>query len=118
MGVVAAVQRWMTLNHEDRLSEAESQSQAILKPLKGLAGVTATLNTNIMGHQPFGIHLKLDPDVVGFTIDDLVDKLRDGDPSIWTRSALDEPRLDIHVFGLNPGEAELVGNAIAAAVKG
>lgn len=118
MGVVAAVERWMILNHEDRLAVAESQSQAILKPLQGISGVSATLNTNIMGHQPFGVHLSLDPDVVGFTVDDLVQKLRDGDPSIWTRTSLDEPRIDIHVFGLNEGEAELVGDAIAAAVKG
>jgi L-seryl-tRNA(Ser) seleniumtransferase len=118
MGVVAAVGRWMTLNHEDRLSVAESQSQALIRPLQGLPGVTATLNTNIMGHQPFGAFVSVDPDVVGFTNDDLVRILRDGEPSIWTRVSLEEPRLEIHVFGLGEGQAELVGNAIAAAVKG
>ncbi|MCZ6618467.1 MAG: aminotransferase class V-fold PLP-dependent enzyme [Gammaproteobacteria bacterium] len=119
MGVVAAVERWMTLNHEDRMESAEAQSQEILTPLQDIPGVTAWLNPNIMGHQPYGVHVKLDPDVVGFTIDDLIQKLRDGDPSIWTRSALDgQARLDIHVFGLNDGEAELVGNAIAAVIKG
>jgi D-glucosaminate-6-phosphate ammonia-lyase len=118
MGVVAAVQRWLTINHEDRLSFAEGQSQDILKPLQGLPGVTATLNTNIMGHQPFGAIIKLDPDVVGFTVDDLVVKLRDGEPSIWTRVSLEAPQIEIHVFGMGPGEPALVGNAIAAFVKG
>jgi len=118
MGVVAAVERWLTLNHEERLSAAESQSQAIIAPLKGLPGVTAELNTNIMGHQPFGVFVSLDPDVVGFTTEDLVDKLKNGDPSIWTRVPDGETRLELHVFGLGEGEAELVGQAIAAAVKG
>lgn len=118
MGVVAAVERWLTLNHEERLSAAESQSQAIIAPLKGLPGVTAELNTNIMGHQPFGVFVSLDPDVVGFTNEDLVDKLKNGDPSIWTRVPDGETRLELHVFGLGEGEAELVGQAIAAAVKG
>ena len=118
MGVVAAVGRWLTLNHEDRLSVAEEQSQAILKPLKGIPGVTATLNTNIIGHQPFGVFVSVDPDVVGFTNDDLVEKLRDGDPSIWTRVSLDAPQLEIHVFGMGPGEPELVGNAIAELTRG
>lgn len=118
MGVVAAVERWLTLNHEERLSAAESQSQAIIAPLKGLPGVTAELNTNIMGHQPFGVFVSLDPDVVGFTNEDLVDKLKNGDPSIWTRVPDGETRLELHVFGLGDGEAELVGQAIAAAVKG
>ncbi len=116
MGVVAAVKRWMTLNHEERLTTAEGQSQAIIKPLKGIPGVTAELNTNITAHQPFGVFVSIDPDVVGFTSDDLVEKLRDGEPSIWTR--VQEGRLVLHVFGLGEGEAELVGNAIAAAVKG
>jgi len=118
MGVVAAVERWLTLNHEERLSAAESQSQAIITPLKGLPGVTAELNTNIMGHQPFGVFVSLDPDVVGFTNEDLVDKLKKGDPSIWTRVPDGETRLELHVFGLGEGEAELVGQAIAEAVKG
>ena len=118
VGVVAAVERWVTLNHEDRLSYAESQSNELLKPLQGLPGVTASLNTNIMAHQPFGAFVSVDPDIVGFTNEDLVEKLKNGDPSIWTRVSLDVPRLEIHVFGLGEGQAELVGNAIAAAVKG
>ncbi len=116
MGVVAAVRRWMTMNHEERLDAAEGQSEAIIKPLKGIPGVTAELNTNIMGHQPFGVFVSVDPDVVGFTNDDLVARLKDGDPSIFTR--VQEDRLAIHVFGLGEGEAELVGDAIAAVVKG
>lgn len=118
MGAVAAVQRWMTLNHEERLSVAEIQSQAILKPLQGIAGVTAELNTNIKAHQPFGVFVSVDSDVVGFTNEDLVKKLRDGEPPIWTRVSPGETRLALHVFGLGEGEAELVGNAIAAAVTG
>ncbi|MBT3994755.1 MAG: hypothetical protein HOF01_03060 [Chloroflexi bacterium] len=118
MGVVAAVDRWLTINHEDRLAYAESQSQAILKPLQGIPGVKAVLNTNIMGHQPFGAIVSIDPAIIGFTIDDLVKKLQDGDPSIWTRVSLEAPQIEIHVFGMSEGQPELVGNAIADAVKG
>ncbi|MBT5892723.1 MAG: hypothetical protein HOH57_02860 [Chloroflexi bacterium] len=118
MGVVAAVDRWLTINHEDRLAYAESQSQAILKPLQGIPGVKAELNTNIMGPQPFGAIVSIDPAIIGFTIDDLVQKLQDGDPSIWTRVSLEAPQIEIHVFGMSEGQPELVGNAIADAVKG
>lgn len=118
MGVVAAVDRWLTINHEDRLAFAENQSQAILKPLQGIPGVRAKINTNIIGHQPFGVILSLDSDIVGFSNDDLVKKLQNGDPSIWTRVSVDAPQIEIHVFGMSDGQPELVGNAIAAAVKG
>ena len=119
MGVVAAVQGWMTLNHEDRLASFEEKSQEILRPLQGIPGVTAWLNPNIMGHQPYGVFVTLDYDIVGLTIDELIQKLKDGDPSVWTRRALDgADRLDIHVFGLVESEAELVGSAMAAVLKG
>ena len=125
MGVVAAVRRWMTLNHEERLASAEVQSLAIINALKGIPGVTTELNTNVVGYQPFGVFVDIDPDIVGFTNQDLVDKMRDGEPSIYVRvggvgiwSRQPDPRVVLHVFGLGEGEAELVGNAIAAAVKG
>jgi len=118
MGVVAAVDRWLTINHEDRLAFAENQSQAILKPLQGIPGVSAKINTNIIGHQPFGVILSLDSAIVGFTNDDLVEKLQNGDPSIWMRVSMDAPQIEIHVFGMSEGQPELVGNAIADAVKG
>jgi len=62
--------------------------------------------------------VSIDPAIIGFTIDDLVQKLQDGDPSIWTRVSLEAPQIEIHVFGMSEGQPELVGNAIADAVKG
>ena len=117
MGCVAAVQRWFSLDHESRLAAAEQESLAIIKPLQGLPGVTATLIDNIIAHQPFGVTISVDEDVVGFSNDDLVDKLKAMDPPVWTRTTDNAP-LMIHVFGLNPGEAEVVGESIAAAVRG
>ncbi len=117
MGCVAAVQRWFSLDHESRLAAAEQESLAIIKPLQGLPGVTATLIDNIIAHQPFGVTISVDEDVVGFSNDELVDKLKAMDPPVWTRTTDNAP-LMLHVFGLNPGEAEVVGESIAAAVRG
>lgn len=117
MGCVAAVQRWVRLDHESRLAAAEQESMAIIKPLQDLPGVSATLIDNIIAHQPFGVTVSVDEDVVGFNNNELVDKLKAMDPPIWTRTTDNAP-LMIHVFGLNPGEAEIVGESIAAAVRG
>ncbi len=117
MGAVAAVQRWFGLDHEARLAAAEQESLAIIKPLRGLPGVHAELITNIVAHQPFGVTISVDEDIVGFNNDDLVVRLKDLDPPVWTRT-MDNAPLTIHVFGLNPGEAELVGESIAKVVRG
>ena len=117
MGALAAVERWFRIDHEDRLAQAEQESMAILNELRDVPGVNASLVDNIVAHQPFGVTVGVDADVVGFDNEALVMKLRELDPPIWTRT-MDNAPLQIHVFGLNPGEAELVGKSIAQVVRG
>ena len=112
IGVVAAVERWMSLNHEDRLAHAEEQSKLIMKPLLNVAGLEVELNNNIIGHQPFGVLISIDKKKIGISNEELVIKLKNHNPSIWTRIPEDEDKISIHVFGLNDGEAEIVGESI------
>jgi L-seryl-tRNA(Ser) seleniumtransferase len=114
IGAVAAVKRWFTMDHESRLAEVEQRSQTILTPLRNIPGLKAEMMDNIIGHQPFGVHLEVDPDVAGFTAQELVDRLKAGDPPIWMRVREGEEHIDIHVFGLYEGEEQMVGERIAA----
>ena len=114
IGAVAAVKRWFTMDHESRLAEAEQRSQTIIAPLKNIPGLSAEMMDNIIGHQPFGVHLEVDPEAAGFSAQDLVDRLKAGDPPIWTRVREGENHIDIHVFGLYEGEEQVVGERIAA----
>ena len=114
IGAVAAVKRWFTMDHESRLAETEQRCQTILAPLRNIPGLSAEMMDNIIGHQPFGVSLEVDPDAAGFTAQDLVDRLKAGDPPIWTRVREGENHIDIHVFGLYEGEERIVGERIAA----
>ena len=105
------------MNHEDRLEDAERKSQNIITLLKDVPGVKAELITNMMGHQPFGVDLEFYAAVTGMTAQDVVDKLKAGDPPIWTRVRPGEERIIIHVFGLNEGEEKVVGERIAELLK-
>ena len=117
MGALAAVERWFRIDHEERLAVAEGESMKILNELRGVEGVSASLIDNIIAHQPFGVTVSVDPDVVGFDNEGLVDRLKELDPPIWTRT-MDNAPLSISVFGLNPGEPEHVGKAIADIARG
>jgi D-glucosaminate-6-phosphate ammonia-lyase len=117
VGAVAAVRRWMTLNHEERLADAELQTRTILAPLQGIPGVKAQFIDNIIGHMPYGLTLEVDPSVTGLTIYDVVTRLKEGDPPIWTRVRDGEHWIAIHVFGLNEGEDKIVGQRIAELFK-
>ena len=114
IGAVAAVRHWMTMNHEDRLADAERRSRNILQAVAGIPGLRGDLIDNVIGHQAYGLNLWVDPAVAGMTIYDLRDRLKDGALPIWTRVRDDEDFITIHVFGLNPGEDSIVGERIAA----
>lgn len=112
VGVVAAVKRWFSINHEDRLAKAEQMSNELAAPLRGIPGVTIEMNQNIIGHQPFGVFVSVDPAVAGITNQELVDALKAYEPSIWTRVPDGADRITLHMFGLSDGQPEVVGNAI------
>ena len=117
MGVVAAVRRWMTMNHETRLAYAEQQSQTMIKLLQGIPGVRAELVDNVIANQPFGVKIDIDPDVAGTTVEDVVDRLKEHDPPIWTRPNPYGTGMVLHVFGLYEGEDKIVGEAMADVLK-
>jgi L-seryl-tRNA(Ser) seleniumtransferase len=117
MGVLAAVKRWVTLNHEERLAQAETMSRNVIAAIEGTPGIKATLITNVIGHQPFGVDLEFDSSVTGMTAQDVVDKLKAGDPPIWTRVRPGEDKITIHMFGLREGEEKIVGARIAELFK-
>ncbi len=117
MGVVAAVRRWMTMNHETRLANAEQQSQTVLNPLRGIPGVRAELINNVIANQPFGVQIDIDADVAGMTEEDVITKLKENDPPIWTRIKMGGTGITIHVFGLSEGEDKIVGEAMADVLK-
>jgi hypothetical protein len=66
---------------------------------------------------PYGLTLEVDPSVTGLTVYDVVTRLKEGDPPIWTRVRDGEDWIAIHVFGLNEGEDKIVGQRIAELFK-
>ena len=60
IGAVAAVRAWMTLNHEDRLADAERRTRVILGAVDGVAGLKAEMIDNVIGHQPYGLNIRVD----------------------------------------------------------
>ena len=114
---MAATRLWMTMNHEDRLADAEQKSRTMVAPLLGIPGLQAELIDNVIGYMPYGVQLEVDSAIAGFTAHDVVARLKEGDPPIWTRVRDGETGIQLHAFGLYPGEAEIVGERIAVLFK-
>ena len=117
IGLVAAVDRWMSINHEERLADFETRSQTVIGLIEGTPGLKAELIENIVGHKAFGVNLTVDANVAGITAEDMVARLKEGDPSIWTRVG-PEGDITLHMFALAEGEERVVGERIASLVTG
>lgn len=113
VGATVALRHWLSMNHEERLSRAEKQSRTIFDLTDGIEGLDVEMYDNILGHQPFGLKLSFDSELLGSSASDVVNKLKEGSPSIWTRVRPGEDFIVIHTFGLKNGEDKIVGERIA-----
>lgn len=118
VGCVTALKRWVTMNHEERLADAEQRSLVMVDALKDIPGVSVQFITNVIGHHAFGVELDIDPAVTGMTSQGLVDRLKEGDPPVWTRVRDGGQAIVLQTFGLKPGEERIVGERIAALLGG
>ena len=108
VGCVAAVRRWVTMDHEERLADAETRSMIMVNALQGIPGVTARFIENVIGHHAFGVELNFDPAITGMTNAEVVEKLKDGAPPVWTRFHAGERGIVLQTFGLKAGEEAIV----------
>lgn len=112
IGVYTAVKRWMSLNHEERLSFEETKTLNIINQIKNIEGVDVNIIDNIIGHQPFGLSLDIDTNIYQTTNEEFVEILKNSNPPIWTRVPDGEKTIVIHVFGMNLEQSNIVGRII------
>lgn len=112
VGVVAAVREWLTTDHEERFAEYDRRIAKMQNSLESTAGVTTNALRLTVGGSSYGLMLELDPAVIGTGVEELVDDLKSGTPSIWTRVVGGTMLLAVNC--LAPGEAETVGDRIAS----
>ncbi|MCH2673191.1 MAG: hypothetical protein MK083_01815 [Dehalococcoidia bacterium] len=112
IGVLYAVRRWMSMNHEERLSSAEKKSLHIINSLRKIEGVEVNLIDNIIGHQPFGLSLDIDEKFFNTNNEKFVEILKNSNPQVWTRVPDGEKSIIIHVFGMNQEQSEIVAEVI------
>ncbi len=113
VGVVTAVERWVTMNHEDRLLVYEERLETARRILAGIPGVDLEI-VNVPQYYGSSLIVTVDPGVVGKTAQDIADELDGGNPRIWVMMA-DEQSFEVNAHGLYKGEEVIVAEGIRAA---
>ncbi len=116
VGVVTAVERWLKMNHEDRLLVYEERLETARRILAGIPGVDLEM-VNVPQYYGSSLIVTVDPDVVGKTVQNISDELDGGNPRIWVMMA-DERSFEVNAHALNEGEEVIVAEHIRAAAGG
>jgi len=109
VGMLAAIERFVTLDHAALDREYQRRAELILKSLAGLPGLTASITVpEVANHVPH-VAIKIDQATAGITGQDVSRKLREGTPSIGVRAG-DE--LLVGVWMMQPGEDKIVARRL------
>ena len=109
VGMLAAIERYLKLDHAALDREYQRRADVILKSLAGISGVTASITVpEVANHVPH-VKVVLDTAVTGITGQEISKRLREGTPSIGVRPG-DE--LLIGVWMMQPGEDVVVARRL------
>jgi L-seryl-tRNA(Ser) seleniumtransferase len=113
IGVAAALRRWFTINHEDRLAIEDAKRTAFKRGLTGVPGVTITIPTSAQLGPNVNVVIHIDESKSALTGLELISQLEQGDPPIWTRTHDGGKTIAIGVQMLSDEDVETVITRIA-----
>jgi uncharacterized pyridoxal phosphate-dependent enzyme len=118
IGLLKAVELYVKKDHKAEWKEWEDRVSGIEKNVAGIRGVETEKFIPEIANQVPHLAIKWDPSVLHLTKDDFVKALREGEPRIEIRPTFPtDPRLEIAVWMLQPGEDRIVGRRCAEILK-
>ena len=109
VGAVAALDRWFSMNHEDRFLEYERKASAIQQAMAGVSKAKAQL----VEHNRFWgstLHVVVDP-ALGKTAQQVSDELDAGVPRIWV-GVQGNDTITMNMHTLNDGEENVIAERL------
>ncbi|OLD19184.1 MAG: selenocysteine synthase, partial [Acidobacteria bacterium 13_1_40CM_3_65_5] len=110
LGMLAAIELYLETDHEAENREFEKRAEEIRKSAAAVPGVKAEVFVpEVANHVPH-VRISWDATAAGMTAADAVKALRDGEPSIGTRS--EGEALVFGVWMMRPGEEKIVARRL------
>jgi L-seryl-tRNA(Ser) seleniumtransferase len=117
VGLVAAVEWYLSLDEPSLVKRYERQVARVVEAVAGIAGVTASREFPSEAGQPMPRALvRFDAAVLGFDRDEVVRRLREGDPYVEVSGGGDDA-IYVNPQTLDDGEEAIVVERLVAALK-
>lgn len=111
LGMYAAVKRYVEMDHEEQWKRWEDRIALIEDKARQVDGVTTEVTVPPIANHTPSLAITWDKNTISLSQVELRENLREGDPSIEMRGS-GENTINLTVFMLQPGEAEIVGERI------
>src|SRR6266566_746832 len=118
LGMMVAIEQYVKMDHAAEWREWEKRVKVVADTVGPVSGVkTETFIPEIANAVP---HLRItwEPGTVKITANEAAKRLREGDPSIELRPGGGPDALEVAVWMLQPGEAQIVARRIREVLKG
>ena len=115
VGLVAAFDAWLTMDHEERLLGYGQRFEAIQSGVDDLPSVKKTEVFTSNSYWSLGLHVVIDAETLGKTARDVAQELSDGTPRVRL-SASDDDTIVVMVHNLNNGDEQIVAERLRAAL--
>ncbi len=117
VGVVTALELWLTMNHEDRLLGYEEKIETLQRGLHGapnLKSAAMVRNKNFWG---VTLHVEIDAEGLGMDANGVASLLDEGDPCILVNLEGDHT-IAINVHTLNEGDERIIADRLGDILSG
>ena len=113
VGMVAAIDSWFTMNHEERLLDYETKLLNLYKQLSDVPNSKVTLDSDHIYFKVWGdcLRIVVNSDSLGKNAEEIKNELEKGDPSIWL-ILRDENTLELHPNTLEDGQENIVAEEL------
>ena len=116
IGLVAALEWWLTTDHEERHAKDEARLASMQQTLEGIAGIGQMGIIRNSTHIGSTLQVGIDPKAAGKNARQVVAELDAGEPRI--RVGGGEDSITIHAHPLNEGEEEIIIDRLKAVLIG
>lgn len=110
MGLVAAVERYLRIDHDAERAELDRRADHVISTIKGVDGVQTAIDIPEIANRVPHVVVKWDEDKSGKTAKQVVDEMQNGDPAIRISGGNGSVR--ISMWMLQPGEAEILAKRL------
>jgi L-seryl-tRNA(Ser) seleniumtransferase len=110
VAIVAALDRWFSMDHEDRMTEQFRRFSVVRDALKGVSGINVREQVRTDAYYGSFLEVFVDSEALGRDAGDIVDQMYEGEPSVLIAGRGDMFRVFFHT--LDGGDAETIATRL------